>query len=300
MMDPQVLKRFVALAEETGQQILACNRAASQKEDGSDLTAADLLAHALLTEGILKIMGDNTVILSEESAEEKPDITKGTVFVIDPLDGTTEFKEFNRNFAVLLAILQDGIPVYGISVAPAYGVTACGGILTGEAELLHHQRQHIPGVTPYWHAKKIQSIENDLHGVIVPQRFMEATDPDEIAIMQDAMNNFQGHFNETSFTGTKYIMGSILPVLKDNIRYRLYEAIRPNQKPGDWDLAAWDAILRGVGGIMTYTDGQPIVYGRRDEMFRHQNFICWRKENEAQAYAAKLSSLPASHGKPVI
>src|SRR5690606_38558472 len=94
----------------------------------------------------------------------------------------------------------------------------------------------------------------------------------------------QKYANNTGFKGTPHILGSIMPLLKKHVKYSIYQAIRPNQRPGDWDLAAWDGILRGVGGIMTDTSGAPLKYGSHKNSFKHDGFICWRNEKEAQTY----------------
>ena len=43
----------------------------------------------------------------------------------------------------------------------------------------------------------------------------------------------------------------------------------------EWDTAAADAILRAAGGVMTDTNGNPLVYGGRREGFLNPEFIAW-------------------------
>ena len=49
-------------------------------------------------------------------------------WAIDPLDGTREFVARNGEFAVLIALVEEGRPVLGVVHGPAVGVTyaACG------------------------------------------------------------------------------------------------------------------------------------------------------------------------------
>lgn len=289
-IDHDTLEFLVRLAEDAGRIVMESSRAARQKEDGTDLTPADIRSHAFLVAGIRQRMGEDIQILSEEGGAVLSDIRKGTTVVIDPLDGTTNFKNGKRNFAVLLAVLQDGKPVFGVAVAPAYGVTACGGTIMKGAELRLHARKESPVESPYRQVRRLSALTSAADAAVVPKRFVTAKDPEDRAVIQSAMTAFQQRAGNASFVSSSQILGSLLPVLKKNVGYRLYEATRPNQRPGDWDLAAWDAILRGVGGIMTSAKGCPLVYGAAGESYKHQGFVCWRRESDALSYAATFSS----------
>jgi myo-inositol-1(or 4)-monophosphatase len=93
------------LARQAGQRLLDFFRldgiAAAFKPDHTVVTEADLAADALITEQITANFPQDT-ILSEES-QPRIDQIKNAVWVIDPLDGTT-------NFSL-------GIPIWGVSIA---------------------------------------------------------------------------------------------------------------------------------------------------------------------------------------
>ncbi len=280
-----MLEKLVVLAENAGRLVMRCDRSVTLKEDGTELTPADVQSHEFLVKGLHALFGADIKILSEEGAAAPPDTSKGITIVIDPLDGTTNFKNGKRNYSVLLSVLEDGKPVFGVAVAPAYGVTACGGSLMKGSEL----RLHNKNGGGYRQVRKLEAMASSPSDIaVVPRRFIESTNEQEREIIGKAMSAFQTNAGIPAFEGTGQILGSMMPVFKQNIRCRLYEAVRPNQRPGDWDLAAWDAILRGAGGIMTYADGKEITYGAADRDFKHQNFICWRGQDEAAAYAAKI------------
>ncbi len=287
-VDQNALERLIRLAEDAGRIVMTTSRTATLKSDGTDVTAADIASHNHIMAGIHEIFGMDSRILSEEGTTSV-NIKDGWSFVIDPLDGTANFKDGLRNFAVLIGILKDGEPVFGIAVAPAYYVTACGGTLFNKAELrLHDKNTAVPS---YKKIHAITPMDNDACVALVPKRFIDSPDDNERNIIQSAMTDFKQHALNTRFQGSTHIFSCILPVLKKNIRHKIYEAVRPNQRPGDWDVAAWDAILRGTGGIMTDREGKALVYGSHEKEFKHQNFICWRKQDEAAAYAARLADL---------
>ena len=60
-------------------------------------------------------------MLSEERAHLATPPYAGSLFVIDPLDGTKEFIAGRDEFTVNLAIVTDGVPLFGIVGAPALG-----------------------------------------------------------------------------------------------------------------------------------------------------------------------------------
>ena len=57
-------------------------------------------------------------VLAEESAGDNPKAPAGEVWVIDPLDGTTNFAHGVPLFAVSIALLHDGVPQVGVVYCP--------------------------------------------------------------------------------------------------------------------------------------------------------------------------------------
>ncbi|WP_226034585.1 inositol monophosphatase family protein [Aquibacillus saliphilus] len=63
-----------------------------------------------------KIKGEypNHLILSEEGFGDEVDNLKGTIWIIDPIDGTMNFVHQKRNFAISIGIYQDGVGEIGL------------------------------------------------------------------------------------------------------------------------------------------------------------------------------------------
>lgn len=86
--------------------------------------AGDARSHAfLLAELARRRRGD--AVLSEEGADDPARLTAGRVWIVDPLDGTREFAERDRNdWAVHVALWRgDAGLVAGAVALPAQGVT---------------------------------------------------------------------------------------------------------------------------------------------------------------------------------
>lgn len=58
-------------------------------------------------------------ILSEESADDRRRLRAGRVWIVDPLDGTREYSEGRKDWAVHIALVTNGEPVAGAVALPA-------------------------------------------------------------------------------------------------------------------------------------------------------------------------------------
>ncbi len=91
---------------------------ASFKKDGTLVTEADLASDRMLTEAILARYPDHA-ILSEES--DKTYHGQEWLWVIDPIDGTTNFTWGFPAWGVLVGLLHFGQPVLGVADFPMTG-----------------------------------------------------------------------------------------------------------------------------------------------------------------------------------
>jgi 3'(2'), 5'-bisphosphate nucleotidase len=95
------------------------------KADQSPLTTADKAAHDIIVRAL-----ETTPypVLSEESTDIPYVDRKGwsTYWLVDPLDGTKEFIKKNGEFTVNIALIHDGVPVFGVVYAPVLDVLYCG------------------------------------------------------------------------------------------------------------------------------------------------------------------------------
>ena len=81
------------------------------------MTAADLEAD----QAIKKLLRDPFPAygwLSEETADNDDRLKCRRVWIVDPLDGTREFINGIPEFAVAIALIEDGVPVLGVTYNP--------------------------------------------------------------------------------------------------------------------------------------------------------------------------------------
>jgi myo-inositol-1(or 4)-monophosphatase len=121
----RVLDFAQAITTDVGKQlILDFGRVqAAQKSDGSLVTQADKWADETICRAIAKNFPDHG-ILSEEGAHIFP----GTLWcwVIDPLDGTTNFTRGLPIWGISLGLLYQGTPVFGYVYFPVLNQTFHG------------------------------------------------------------------------------------------------------------------------------------------------------------------------------
>jgi myo-inositol-1(or 4)-monophosphatase len=92
---------------------------AVEKGDRGDspLTAADTRANEALRRAIRGAFPDDGW-LSEESRDTADRLAKRRVWIVDPLDGTKEFVRSIPELAVCVALVEDGVPIVGVTYNP--------------------------------------------------------------------------------------------------------------------------------------------------------------------------------------
>jgi len=112
-----------------------------EKSPGELVTIADREAEALLTKGLMELL-PASVVLGEEAAARHPEIhqrltEEADLWLVDPLDGTSNFVEGKPCFSVMVALLRRGETVASWMLDPltnklAVAERGSGAYLGGE------------------------------------------------------------------------------------------------------------------------------------------------------------------------
>jgi histidinol-phosphatase len=94
----------------------SANLKISTKPDATHVTDADLAVESALREILAEERPDDG-ILGEEYGTEGPTTRQ---WIIDPIDGTANFLRGVPNWATLISLAVDGVPVVGVASAPAF------------------------------------------------------------------------------------------------------------------------------------------------------------------------------------
>jgi len=89
----------------------------SLKDDKEPITLADIKSNKII-EQILS--GSGHPILSEESSDElEKRLGSKRVWIVDPLDGTTDFVNKTGEFTIMIALVENNSPILGIISRPS-------------------------------------------------------------------------------------------------------------------------------------------------------------------------------------
>ena len=165
-------------------------------------------------------------MLSEEGVDDPVRLSAQRVWIVDPLDGTREFSELDReDWAVHVALWQSGALVAGAVALPAQGVT----LATPDPAL------------PPAHSGE-------------PRIVVSRTRPPAVALqVRDQLN---GTLVEMGSSGAK--VAAVIQGLAD-----IYVHAGGQY---EWDSAAPVAVARAAGLHTSRIDGSPLEYNRADPL----------------------------------
>ncbi len=242
-----------AAAEQASAAILRHYEAgteAIQKADGSPVTAADNDADAIILAALHTLTPDIPVVTEEEVAAGRiPDISSGTFWLVDPLDGTKEFIKRNGEFTVNIALIQGGAPALGVVMLPVGGtIYAASG--PGTAVRGGKGQKDEP----------IQVRPVPARGLTVLTSRSHADD----TALEEFLTGRRVAARVAAGSSLKFAL------LAEGVG-DVYPRLGPTC---EWDIAAGHAVLIGAGGCLTLLDGEPFPYGKAPN-FRNPHFVAW-------------------------
>ncbi len=75
------------------------------------ITEADLKSNEIIKEILSQT---EHVILSEEDKDDQSRLSKDTIWIVDPLDGTSDFIDKTGEFTVMIALIKNKKPILGV------------------------------------------------------------------------------------------------------------------------------------------------------------------------------------------
>lgn len=132
-----VLEKVKSLALETKDRFFVSkDRQVMEKGTHDYVTQTDLAVSEFLTGRLLEILPGSQVMSEEDSDHNLPE--NCDVWIIDPIDGTTNFIYSLPMYCVSIGLLRDGEPILGVVYNPVIGqmfsaLKGHGAYLNGEA-----------------------------------------------------------------------------------------------------------------------------------------------------------------------
>ena len=203
-----------------------------EKSDGSPVTLADKRAEEILTTA-LKTYAPNITVISEENPQSHSQPAPDRFFLVDPLDGTSDFisRDGKGSFTVNIGLIENNVPTFGIVYAPAHKRMFYGIHGKGACE------DNKPIST-----RKVAEQDR------IAFTSLRHLDPQTTKWLAD------NQIGKTLAIGSSLKFG-----LLANGEADIYPRFGPTM---EWDTAAGHAILLAAGGTMVNPDGSPFLYGK--------------------------------------
>lgn len=197
-----------------------------EKTPGSPVCAIDLAVDAFLKRE-LQLLLPAAGWLSEETVDAPDRLDGDLVWLVDPIDGTRDYIRGRKGWAVSVALISAGRPLFGMLCAPA------------RDEFWHGEA----GQGSWRNGVRLQaSTRRELPGARVPARVMPKEDTDLVMVHQP-----------NSIALRMALVAADEADLCATLRWG-YE----------WDIAAAGLIAREAGAAVSDAFGQPLHYNKRD------------------------------------
>lgn len=217
------------------------------KADASPVTDADEAAEAVIVPVLQRLTPEVPVVAEEAVAAGHCPAVGERFWLVDPLDGTKEFVQRNGEFTVNVALVEQGVPVLGVVLAPALGRLFAG--VQAEGAFVEEAGAR----------RALRCREAPAGGwVVVASR--SHGDADAVA-----------RFLAGCPVVSTMLKGSSLKLcLLAEGQADLYPRLGPTM---EWDIAAGHAVLAAAGGAVVDLAGRPLRYGKPG--FRNPHFVAY-------------------------
>jgi 3'(2'), 5'-bisphosphate nucleotidase len=210
------------------------------KAGNEPVTEADRAASELIVSRLQEDFPTD-VILSEEVPDDGSRLGRHRVWMVDPIDGTSDFILGDQGFVVMIGLTVAGRPMVGAVAHPLSGKVYAG--IAGDRSWLEgpdHRRTPLatsrlngpPGI------RLVASKTHRTNRIDAIKRALEITDEINVGSI-----------------GLK--IGLVTEAQRD-----LY--VYTGGRTKIWDTCGPEAVLLGAGGKVTDVDGNPLVYDRVD------------------------------------
>jgi len=246
MSNEKLLNIAIDSAKKAGVEVMKYyqqgNFTAHMKEDDSPVTSADIAANDIIMD-LLKTLTPNIPIISEEVGalplSERKHWDK--YWLLDPIDGTGEFIIGSGDFAVNIALIDNGWPSIGVIHAPDHQLTYYGQKNTG-AFKENTQTSHQIRVAEYHRGNAIK-----------------------VAVSRRQKLNVMGQYLNTDLSYEYIELGSCS--LKNClIAEGSADCYLRIGVTGEWDTGASQCILEQAGGSIIDSEFLPLSYNKRESL----------------------------------
>jgi len=268
MSDERLLNIALDSAQKAGVEIMKYYRdksfTAELKEDESPVTSADIAANDILMDQ-LRTLTPEIPIISEEvgtvSLAQRKNWSK--YWLLDPIDGTGEFIIGSGDFAVNIALVENGWPSIGVIHAPDHHLTYYAQTHLGAFKECNvqdgtqqdkSQSSHQIHVADYQDNRRIKvAISRRQQLSLMGQYLNDDYDYDYVALGSCSLKN------------CLIAEGGADCYLRVGVT-------------GEWDTGASQCILEQAGGSIINSEFNPLTYNKRESLL-NPDFLSLGNQN---------------------
>jgi len=262
MRDEKLLNIALDGAKKAGVEVMKYYRdksfTADLKEDESPVTSADIAANDILMDQLQTLTPDIPIISEEVGTVPLAERENWQRYwLLDPIDGTGEFIIGSGDFAVNIALIENGWPSIGVIHAPDHHLTYYAQNHLGafkECDLLKNNSSHQIHVADYHESRRIK-----------------------VAISKRQRIDLMGQYLNKDFDFDHVALGSCS--LKNCLIAEggadCYLRIGVT---GEWDTGASQCILEQAGGTIIDSEFNPLTYNKRESLL-NPDFLSLGNQN---------------------
>ncbi len=231
--------------------VYATDFSAERKADGSPVTEADKASEAIILPALREQTPDIPIVSEEHmTGGQAPDISGGSFWLVDPMDGTREFLKRNDEFTVNIGLIVGLEPVFGVLYAPALDTMYFGA---GAGSAMCARAGGDPGP--------------------IRCRDVPPAGLDVMVSRSHSRNDRLDEYLSDKNVAARVPCGS---ALKFGVVAAGEADLYPRFGPtSEWDTAAGHAIVHAAGGDIETFDGAPLAYGKRQANFLNPGFVAF-------------------------
>jgi myo-inositol-1(or 4)-monophosphatase len=228
----EALEAIADAAAETARRLTSLPLDLSEKDDASPVTAVDRGVNELLLRELTALV-PGSGWLSEENVDDRERLSRPSVWIVDPIDGTKQLVRGIPELAISFGLVARGEIVAAAVVNPA----------TGERGVW------VDGQIPLFRGLRETTHATDLASATAIVSLSEAADGD--------LAGLTGLVPRTRAVGS--VAYKLLRVASgaDTLTYSL----RPKF---EWDICGGVGLVRAAGGVVLRLDGAPIRFNQHD------------------------------------
>lgn len=229
----------IAAANKAGEAILEIYKEdfdSNTKTDDSPITEADIKSNEVIKKILSKTQH---AILSEEEDDDLDRLSKEIIWIVDPLDGTSDFIDKTGEFTVMIALIKNKKPVLGVIGWPTENTLFVAQKGSGAFRFSNGK----------WEKISVSKVTDLTRCKVVGSRH-HLSDKEKLFIKKLGIEDF------TSI-GSSLKVGKISAGEADAY-------ITTTDKMKEWDSAASYCIISEAGGKMTDISGNDLTYNNRE------------------------------------